>query len=82
MTILARMMRNSNLAAYRVRPRLRPVAYRIQVRADSSDAWCGNGRVFQTEESAKQYAVNLAHRWPSVRDYRVVPIFAGEGGVQ
>lgn len=46
--------------------------YRVQVIADSSGEWCGNGLKFDTIEEAKDYAINLMWRWTLVRNWRVL----------
>ena len=46
--------------------------YKVEVIADSSGTWCGNGLRFTTTEEAETYAKDLAMRWTLVRDYRVV----------
>ena len=46
--------------------------YKVQVIADNSGTWCGNGLEFNTVDEAKNYAVDLFSRWTSVRQWRVV----------
>lgn len=46
--------------------------YKVEVIADSSGIWCGNGKTFETEIAAKEYAVDLTWRWTAVREWRVV----------
>jgi hypothetical protein len=46
--------------------------YRVEVIADNSGEWCGNGLKFETEDEAANYARDLAWRWTSVSDWRVV----------
>ena len=46
--------------------------YKVEVQADSSGEWVGNGLTFETERDAVAYARDLAYRWLSVRDWRVV----------
>lgn len=46
--------------------------YKVEVIADSSGKWCGNGLTFDTKEAAEQYARDLFSRWTAVRDWRVV----------
>jgi hypothetical protein len=48
--------------------------YRVEVLADNSGKWCGNGLTFATTEEARAYAFNLAMRWTAVRDWRVVEV--------
>ena len=47
--------------------------FRVEVIADASGQWVGNGRRFDTEEEARDYAIDLAWRWTLVREWRVVP---------
>ncbi len=49
-----------------------PLAYKVEVIADSSGKWCGNALRFETEEQARQYGENLFMRWTAVREWRVV----------
>jgi hypothetical protein len=46
--------------------------YRVEVIADRTGQWCGNGLRFETREAAEAYAVDLALRWTAVSDWRVV----------
>lgn len=46
--------------------------YRVEVIADNSGKWCGNGLTFETIATAKDYAVNLFYRWTAVREWRVI----------
>ncbi len=46
--------------------------YKVEVLADSSGTWCGNGLRFATTEEAEAYAKNLMMRWTLVRAWRVV----------
>lgn len=48
--------------------------YRVQVIADNSGKWVGNAVLFDTVEQAVDYAIDLAARWTSVREYRVVDV--------
>jgi len=48
------------------------MSYKVEVQADSTGTWCGNGLRFATEEEATLYAKNLAWRWTAVREWRVV----------
>ncbi len=48
------------------------MSYKVEVIADSSGQWCGNGLRFSTFESADRYALNLAWRWSAVRETRVL----------
>lgn len=46
--------------------------YIVQVIADSSREWCGNGLRFATEDEALDYGRDLSSRWTLVRDMRVL----------
>lgn len=46
--------------------------YKVQVIADSSGEWCGNGLTFETVNAAREYANDLMRRWTLVRDWRVI----------
>lgn len=46
--------------------------YRVEVIADSSGKWAGNGMRYTTVDEAKREAINLANRWLAVREWRVV----------
>lgn len=48
--------------------------FKVEVIADSSGKWCGNGLQFETKEAAEVYARDLFMRWTSVREWRVVEI--------
>lgn len=54
------------------------VQYKVEVIADSSGHWCGNGRRFATEAEANEYGKDLAWRWTAVRQFRVVAAEAAE----
>jgi hypothetical protein len=47
--------------------------FKVQVIADNSGKWAGNGMRYATEEEAKTAARDLASRWMLVREWRVVP---------
>ena len=47
--------------------------YKVEVQADSSGTWAGNQKTFDTVEDAEAYARDLAGRWTSVREWRVIP---------
>jgi hypothetical protein len=51
-----------------------PKSWRVEVIADDSGKWCGNGLVFDTAEEAGAYGLDLASRWTLVRDWRVVEV--------
>jgi hypothetical protein len=48
------------------------MSWKIEVIADNSGKWCGNGLRFASKDVAQQYADDLAARWTAVRDARVV----------
>jgi hypothetical protein len=50
------------------------MSYIVEVLADSSGKWCGNGMRFETRKEAEDYAVDLMMRWTAVRDWRVVEV--------
>lgn len=45
--------------------------YKVEVVADNTGNWCGNGLTFDTREQAEEYARDLAWRWTAVRAWRV-----------
>lgn len=47
-------------------------SFRVEVIADDTHTWCGNGLRFASYEEARRYALDLACRWTLVRDWRVV----------
>lgn len=48
------------------------VSYAPEVIADASGKWCGNALRFATHGEAEANVKNLAGRWMSVRETRVV----------
>lgn len=46
--------------------------YRVEVIADNSGKFCGNGVSFDELPEAHAYAVDLFSRWTLVREWRVV----------
>lgn len=48
-------------------------SFAVEVIADNSGQWCGNGLRFATREAGVEYAKDLYSRWTAVREYRVVP---------
>ena len=46
--------------------------YKVEVIADSSNQWTGNGLRFDTLDEATDYAKNLYSRWTAVSKWRVV----------
>lgn len=51
-----------------------PAKYKVEVKADNSGTWAGNGLVFDTVEEAEVYAVDLYSRWTAVREMRVLDV--------
>ncbi len=52
--------------------------YAVQVKADQSNTWSSNGRIFETVEEARVHAVDLFMRWTAVRTWRVVEVVSGD----
>lgn len=52
--------------------RSRRPSFKVEVIADGSGKWCGNGLAYATREEAESYARDLASRWMAVRQWRVV----------
>ena len=48
-------------------------SWAAEVIADASGKWIGNQCRFASEQEAKTYVADLAWRWTSVTDTRVVP---------
>jgi hypothetical protein len=46
--------------------------FKVEVIADNSGQWAGNGLTFGTIPEADSYASDLACRWLAVRDWRVL----------
>ena len=46
--------------------------FKVEVQADRTGTWCGNGLSFPTLEEARAYALDLFMRWTAVREWRVV----------
>ena len=46
--------------------------YKVEVQADSTGTWAGNGLTFDTADEAKAYAIDLHGRWTAVRQWRVI----------
>lgn len=51
---------------------VRPMSFKAEVIADSSGEWTANALRFENREEAEVYVSDLAVRWTSVRDTRVV----------
>jgi len=54
--------------------------YAIEVIADDSGKWCGNGMYYPTPEAAEEAAIDLFHRWFLVQKWRVVKELINWGG--
>ena len=50
----------------------RTLSHKVEVIADDSNTWAGNGLSFGTKAEAEGYATDLEWRWTSVREWRVV----------
>jgi hypothetical protein len=48
-------------------------SWKVEVIADNSGKWAGNGMRYSTEAAAKDAGSSLAWRWTAVREWRVVP---------
>lgn len=48
------------------------MSYKVEVIADSSGEWCGNGCRYSSKGQAESAAQSLACRWMLVREWRVV----------
>ncbi len=48
--------------------------YKVEVIADNSGIWAGNGLMFETETKAEKYAKDLMSKWALVQKWRVVPV--------
>jgi hypothetical protein len=48
------------------------MSFKVEVIADSSGRWCGNGLFFATREEAQSYANDLVSRWTLRSADRVV----------
>lgn len=46
--------------------------YAVEVVADSSGEFCGNGIKFETVKAAEAYAIDLFSRWTAVKKWRVI----------
>jgi len=46
--------------------------YKVEVIADNSGTWAGNGLKFETTQEAEEYARDLFSRWLAVQEWRVV----------
>jgi len=51
--------------------------FKVEVIADNTGTWCGNGLTFATVQEAEAYAQDLWSRWTAVRSWRVVNIDTG-----
>ena len=52
-----------------------PKSFKVEVQADSTGTWAGNGlrwpATAEGRKAAESYACDLAMRWTAVRDWRV-----------
>lgn len=48
--------------------------FKVEVIADSSGQWVGNGLRFETDAAAREYGEDLFCRWTAVREFRVVEV--------
>jgi len=46
--------------------------WKVEVIADATGQWVGNGMRFETKEKAEEYAADLSSRWTAVRQWRAV----------
>ena len=46
--------------------------FKVEVIADNSGKWIGNGIKFETREEAERYARGMYLRWTAVMEWRVV----------
>lgn len=54
-------------------PVLKPTSFAVEVIADKSGKWCGNGARYLTKKAAEAAASDLMMRWFLVKEWRVVP---------
>lgn len=59
-------------------PALELGTLKVEVIADSTGKWVGNGLRFHGLEEAKTYGADLFSRWTAVRSWRVVDEATGE----
>jgi len=52
--------------------------FKVEVQADNTGTWAGNGLTFETRELAEAYARDLAGRWMAVRAWHVVEAVPAE----
>lgn len=55
-----------------------PGRFRVEVIADDSGTWAGNGLRFDTWEEARDYGIDLSGRWLLVRAARWVDTETGQ----
>jgi hypothetical protein len=55
--------------------------FKVEVIADNSGEWSGNGIVFGTADEAEKWAIGLFNRWMAVKKWRVVRKSDAEGGM-
>ena len=56
-----------------VNPQHTHASLKVEVSADRSGEWVGNGLRFVTQAEAEEYAKDLYSRWTAVKEWRVVP---------
>jgi hypothetical protein len=55
------------------RPNHLYASLKVEVIADRSGEWVGNGLRFATQAEAEEYAKDLYSRWTAVKEWRVLP---------
>jgi len=48
--------------------------FKVEVIADDSGKFCGNGLRFETDADAMAYGINLTARWMLVQQFKVVTV--------
>jgi hypothetical protein len=56
--------------------------WKVEVIADGTGQWCGNGLRFTTRKEAEDYGWNLSMRWTAVRSMRAVECPAEPEGLE
>ena len=52
--------------------------YKVEVIADNSGIYVGNGKTFDHVPEAEEYGIDLMSRWTLVRTWRVVEVETGK----
>lgn len=65
--------KNVAAPAAQIKPSPLPQSWAVEVIADSSGKWCGNGCRYSSQLAAQIAAKDLSNRWFAVTDWRVVP---------